>query len=287
MADLTPLNSLFDISQGPALPLPPDLVVFYEKLQLPLPGNRPYLIGNLVTTLDGVVSLNVPGKEGGKDISGANVPDRMVMGLLRAVTDVVLIGAGTMRAAPGHLWTAQFIHPPLAESYAALRQALGKTQPPLLVVVTASGKLNLHERAFSSGETPALIITTPRGAEQLDTHTLPSTVKVLPLEDDGSGRLGGRAVVQALQADHPHDLILVEGGPHFLGSLLADQYLDELFLTLAPQLAGRGTGVERISLVEGQLLAPNQPRWGNLVSLKRSESHLFLRYALESVALHD
>lgn len=277
MESLEPLDTFLDLSQGQPLPLPPELSRLYDKLQFPLPWDRPYLIGNLVSSLDGVVSLNSPGHRSGKDISGSNQPDRMVMGLLRAVADVVLVGAGTFRAAPGHLWTAPFIFPPLAASYQQLRQALGKTTPPLLVVVTASGKLDLSQPALSSGETPALIVTTPRAAQDLTAQTLPATVKVAPL--DATDGLGGRALVDALRADHSHALILVEGGPHLLGRLLADQVLDELFLTLSPQLVGRDKSTQRLSLVEGQALAPDQPRWGTLTSLKRSESHLFLRYA--------
>ena len=62
------------------------------------------------------MSLNVPGQSGGGPISGFNQQDRMVMGLLRAVADAVIVGAGTLRSAPQHLWTAEYIYPPLAES---------------------------------------------------------------------------------------------------------------------------------------------------------------------------
>jgi len=55
--------------------------------------------------------------------------------------------------------------------------------------------------------------------------------------------------------------------------------LDELFLTLSPQIAGRDTTIERPGLVTGTLFAPERPLWGILVSVKRGRSHLFLRYA--------
>ena len=51
--------------------------------------------------------------------------------------------------------------------------------------------------------------------------------------------------------------------------------------TLAPQVAGRDTTLDRPGLVAGQLLAPDRPRWGALVDVKRAGSHLFLRYAFE------
>jgi hypothetical protein len=58
--------------------------------------------------------------------------------------------------------------------------------------------------------------------------------------------------------------------------------LDELFLTLAPQVAGRDDTGERPGLVAGQRFAPEQPRWGELIGIKRGGSHLFLRYAFAS-----
>jgi hypothetical protein len=64
-----------------------------------------------------------------------------------------------------------------------------------------------------------------------------------------------------------------------MGDFFAEQRLDDLFLTLAPQVAGRAASVERPGLVAGKLFAPEQPRWGTLVSIRRGESFLFLRYA--------
>jgi len=55
---------------------------------MPIPGTRPHVFSNFVTTLDGVVSLNTKGHASGGDISGFSAQDRMVMGLMRAIADV-------------------------------------------------------------------------------------------------------------------------------------------------------------------------------------------------------
>ena len=89
------------------MPLPIELATLYGSLRFPQPATRPYVIGNFVTTLDGVVSLNAPGQAGGGEISGFNHHDHMVMGILRAVADAVIVGAGTLRASPRHLWIAE------------------------------------------------------------------------------------------------------------------------------------------------------------------------------------
>ena len=94
MNALDPLATLYDALQCADLPLPPALASLYGRLAFPTHPSRPSVIGNFVTTLDGVVSLNVPGQSGGGSISGQNAHDRMVMGLLRAVADVVIVGAG-------------------------------------------------------------------------------------------------------------------------------------------------------------------------------------------------
>src|SRR5438067_532404 len=167
MNALAPLESLYETERGPDVPLPPELATLYGRLQFPAHTGRPYVIGNIVTTLDGVVALNEPGQSGGGEISGFNPHDRMVMGLLRAVADAAAIGAGTLRSVPKHLWTAARIYPALADAYQALRCALGKPEPPLNVVVTASAELNLDLPVFQSGRVPVLIVTTTRGAQHL------------------------------------------------------------------------------------------------------------------------
>ena len=66
-------------------------------LRFPAHHDQPYVVGNFVSTLDGVVSFEIPGKSGGGEISGFNEADRFIMGLLRASADAVIVGAGTLR----------------------------------------------------------------------------------------------------------------------------------------------------------------------------------------------
>ncbi len=276
--DLTPLETWLDRAPGPDLPLPPDLLRLYGPLRMPGHPHRPHVVSNFVTSLDGVVSLGVPGHEGGKAISGDNPHDRMVMGLLRAVADAVVIGAGSLRDAGRHLWTAEEICPPLAEPYRRLRRELGRVGPPRLVIVTARGKVDFGARVFRSGEVPVLVLTTAEGAKRLEEGGLSSTVSVRVLAEGGS--LSAASILGAIAGAEPGERILIEGGPHLTGSLLAAGAIDELFLTLAPQVAGRAGGAERLGLVAGQLFAPEQPLWARLVGIKRGGDHLFLRYAL-------
>jgi riboflavin biosynthesis pyrimidine reductase len=279
MSTLEPLEGLYDVQQGAELPLPPTLATLIGRLLFPVHVDQPHVIGNFVTTLDGVVSLNVPGQSGGGPISGFNQHDRMVMGLLRAVADAVIVGAGTLRAVPQHLWTAEYVYPALAEEYQQLRSTLGKSEPPLNVIVTARGTLDLGLPVFQSAEVPVLIVTTQEGAEHIDRHALPRLVQVAAVQQVGA--LSAQAILEAIGAVRQCNMILLEGGPRLMGDFFAEQRLDELFLTLAPQVAGRDESLDRPGLVAGKRFAPEHPIWGILVGIKRGGSHLFLRYAFE------
>jgi riboflavin biosynthesis pyrimidine reductase len=276
MSDLAPLETLYDGEPGRELLLPPALAQLYGQLRFPLHSGRPYVAGNFVSTLDGVVSLNLPGQSGGGEISGFNQHDQMVMGLLRAVADVVIVGAGTLRAAPEHLWTAAHIYPALADEYAQLRANLGKAEPPLNVVVTARGEIDVKGPLFQSGEVPVLVVTTVQGARQISVHDLPPLVRVEAVQR--AGAITARAILDAVGRVGPSELILTEGGPQLIGDFFAEHCLDELFLTLAPQMAGRDDVSERPGLIAGKLFALIHPVWGTLASVKRGDSHLFLRY---------
>ena len=109
-APLAPFETLFDDTPGTDIPLPDALAALYGQLRLPAPAGRPHVLGNFVTTLDGVVALDDPATGGGA-ISGYNRNDRALMGLLRAVADAVVVAAGTLRADARHLWTPAGISP--------------------------------------------------------------------------------------------------------------------------------------------------------------------------------
>jgi riboflavin biosynthesis pyrimidine reductase len=280
MSDLVPLVTLYDEQRGRGLPLPAALASLYGQLWFPAHRDRPHVIANFVTSLDGVVALNDSDQSGGGEISGANQHDPMVMGLLRAVADAIIVGAGSLRSARQHLWTASAIYAPLAEEYQQLRSALGKSEPPLNVIVTARGAVDTALPVFQSGKVPVLIVTTQVGAQRIRTHALPHSVQVAAVQP--AGALSARAILDAVSAARRGDLTLVEGGPQLMGPFFAEHALDELFLTLAPQIAGRDASVERPGLVAGKRFAPEDPVWGTLVGVKRGGSHLFLRYAFEA-----
>jgi riboflavin biosynthesis pyrimidine reductase len=272
------LRTLLETTRGRALPLPPTLSRLYGAFRLPMPRARWHVFSNFVSTLDGVVSLQVKGHSGGGDISGFSGQDRMVMGLLRAAADAVIVGAGTLAADPEHLWTPQAICPELGEDFRRLADAMAKPRAALNVIVSAGGTINLRLPVFASGKVPAMIITTERGAKQLQKHRVPDALQIRAIRSR-SGEIPAAEILRAVGGAITGKRILVEGGPRLLGTFYKARLVDEQFLSLAPQLSGREPDDARMSLVMGETFAPRDPLWGQLLDVRQGSRLLFLRYS--------
>jgi len=278
MASFSPLEVLSDPENGIEVPLPAELNLLYGRLRLPRTAPRPRVIGNFVMSLDGVVSLGVPGVTDGDEISGADMHDGMVMGLLRAVSDAVIIGAGTLLKSPQHQWTPEFVFPPLEGLYGELRSRLGKERWPACVIVSGRGALDPGLPFITEGKAPVLIITTRGGEQRLALNRMPSRVRVVAA--GVSDPLSVREILDAVAAVLPGgDTFLVEGGPRLIGQFVDGGELDELFLTLSPRLAGRDGHGERLGLISGIRFLPERVVAGRLNGIRKSGSHLFLRYS--------
>ncbi len=259
-----PLELLFERADLPSFDLPPTLVAGYGG---PLGFGAPRVIANFVASVDGVVALPDAG-ESGHVISQGSEGDRFVMGLLRACADAVIVGAGTFRKAPGQLWTAEAICPAASDSFAEARRRLGRAPDPTFVTVTGSGLVDTTQRALRE----AILVTTAAGAVALGDR-VPSNARVVVLDPSQAlaTQLSARLQAEGLR------ILLVEGGPSLVAQFLAENALDELFLTVSPSLFGRWVGDRRTSLADGIDLAGTSLE---LLSLRRHRSYTFFRYAV-------
>jgi riboflavin biosynthesis pyrimidine reductase len=246
-------------------------------------GERPYVIANFVETLDGIVSYNAPGQTGGGLISGDNPQDKMVMGLLRASADAVVFGSSSLRQDINHPRIPAFIAPTFAGEYDIWRTQLGKRERlPISVVMTASGQIDLNDKTFHTPDLRVVIATTEQGRAYLAQQALPYRTEVRIVETHGPGNgVSPEGVLLLLARDYGVHVVLYEGGPTLLASFLAQSLVDELFLTLAPQVAGRDGDLHRLALVEGHAFMPVDALWATLLSVKLGGSHLLLRYRLK------
>jgi riboflavin biosynthesis pyrimidine reductase len=230
----------------------------------------PVVYANFVATIDGVVAVE-DRPSSGSLISGKSLPDRFLMGLLRALADAVLVGAGTLRATPGHLWTAPHVFPALAADFEILRRSLHRATDPRLVVLTATGDLPGTHPAMERG---ALVLTTADGGRRAR-RQLPASCEVVVLSR--GKQVPVAAAVELLRA-RGYTSLLSEAGGVVMGQLVRDQLVDEIYLTVSPVLAGRRTGDGNKGMVEGVHLLPDHLREMRLVSARRHQSHLFLHY---------
>jgi riboflavin biosynthesis pyrimidine reductase len=258
-------------------PLPSSLAGrFPGELVVELGTERPTIVANFVSTLDGIVALGPSEPNaGGGEISGFSDADRFMMAMLRAMADVVVVGAGTVRVGKRHVWNAAHVQPAFAAAFAEWRSEMWLAPQPTLVVVTASGNLDPKHAGLNAPDVPVIVATTTAGAERLAKLAMPPNVRVAAV-GDGDGVPAG-ALVDVIRGTGAR-LALCEGGPHLFGELLQARVIDELFLTLAPQVAGRDEAAHRLALVEGTSFGEGLGRWAALTSIRRAGDDIFLRY---------
>jgi riboflavin biosynthesis pyrimidine reductase len=242
---------------------------------------RPFVIANFVSTLDGVVSYEIKGESGGSTISGSDPADRFIMGLLRASADAVMVGAGTLqKVSAKSLWTPEYVYPDAEHCYAEYRvNALRKPEYPLLVIVSGSGRLELERAIFRTPAMRTVVITTSAGRDELTRRGAANLASVeINALNSSSGRIAPRAILQLLQSRFGVKTLLHEGGPTLFGQFLAAKAVDELFLTLSPQIAGREGDPTRPAVVQGVQFEPDSAPWFQMVSVKEKAAYLYLRY---------
>ena len=264
---MNPLEALYEAPDIPSYGLPPELGRLYGGA---LGFDETCVYANFVSTLDGVVAIpSIP--DSNSLIAAGSRADHFVMGLLRAFADVVLIGSGVLRASPQGTWLPEKVYPPAAEAFAELRRMRGRTERPEVAVLSGRGSIDPSHPLLASG---ALVLTSDRGAERL-AGAVPDASPIVALGDDVD--IPASRVIDTLR-ERGHRVILSEAGPHTFESLLQAQAVDELFLTVSPLLAGDAGADSRLRLVEAADLVPLVE--ARLLSVRRHDEHLFLRYAL-------
>ena len=278
------VRTLIDREQDHVEPaLPPGLRELYDgSLNFGTSfTDRPFVIANFVSTLDGVASYQIQGQAGGSTVSGSDPADGFIMGLLRASADAIIVGARTVHdVSPQSLWIPEYTYPDAKHLYTEYRvNVLHKPEYPLLVVVSGSGKLELERAIFRMPGMRTAVITTSVGRDELaraGATKLPS-VQIYAL-DARCGTIAPAAMLQLLYAQLGVRRLLHEGGPALFGQFLAAEAVDELFLTVAPQIAGRRSDTIRPGVVQGVEFMPDSAPWFQLLSVKQRAEYLYLRY---------
>jgi riboflavin biosynthesis pyrimidine reductase len=278
------VRTLVDCDEGYTEPaLPQELRDLYDgDLHFRAsPASRPLVIANFVSTLDGVASYMIQVKSSGSTSSGSDPADRFIMGLLRSSVDAVMVGARTVQdASANSLWTPEYVYPDAKDLYAGYRaSSLRKPEYPLLVVVSGSGRLELERAIFRTPAIRTVVITTPAGRDELTRRGVATltSVEVRDLDSTGGGIAPG-AILQLLQSLFGVETLLHEGGPTLFGQFLAAGVVDELFLTMSPQIAGRKDDSIRPAIAQGVEFEPDSAPQFEVVSVEENAAYLYLRY---------
>lgn len=186
---------------------------------------RPFVRLNFVASADGAVSVD--GVSGGLDAPG----DAEVFGLLRELADVVLAGSGTVRA-------ENYRGVRTSEALRARRRGRGQAAVPPVAVVTARCALDPDAALFTDTAVAPLVLTAASAPEAARRRLTDAGAEVVVV-GDGEVAVGG--VLDALAA-RGLCRVLCEGGPALAGSLAAADRVDELCVSVAPQLVGGAAG---------------------------------------------
>jgi riboflavin biosynthesis pyrimidine reductase len=239
------------------LPQPAEVVDLVEAYAIPSgTRNRPFVRCNMISTLDGAIRIN--GRSG---LLGGPA-DQSVFQMLRSLTDIILVGAGTVRA-EGY-GPVKF-----DDQLRARRAGRGQSDVPPIAVVTGSGNLDWSAPFFTQAEARPVVVTT-RTSDASARRRAEAVSDVL---------IAGEDRVDPAEALHQLSLagyrsVLLEGGPGLNADVVHARLLDELCLTLSPRLvAGGGPRV----LAGPELMPPLQLR---LVHLLEQDDFLFARLAV-------
>ena len=216
------------------------------------PPERPYVVSNFAVTVDGRATIS------GRSGPIGSATDTAMLMELRACTDAVMIGAGTMRAERYGRMVPDAEH-------RERRERRGLSRDPLAVIVSGTLDLPWEADLFSSGKGKVLIVTSS-DRDPPPTET-PTSVLRHPGRVDMSGALAHMRRELGVRA------LLFEGGPRLHGEMLASELVDELFVTVAPKMAGGGG----LRMVEGmpERVRRLEPAW-----LLAADGELFARYRL-------
>ena len=228
----------------------------------------PWLRANMVTSLDGAAALG--GRTGG--LSGD--ADRQVFAMLRALADVILVGAETARV-EGY----RPVKPRTEGARWAWLRAGRAPSPPIAVVTRRLGlALDSPLLAASPAHARTIVITTEAAPPQRRAAAAAAADVIVA----GRESVDIRAAVGAL-AGRGHRQILTEGGPYLLNQIIEAGLLDELCLTISPLLAG--PGASRIVAGPGPLAPPGGGASGHelrLAHVLAGDGHLLCRYLRET-----
>lgn len=222
---------------------------------------RPFVFINVATTIDGKLA-----PENWKFVPFGSKRDLDLLYDLRAKADAVLMGARTVDSAPGH-------YGPGPDKYRTLRLKRGLSEYNLRVIVSGRGTLNPRADIFRHRFSPIIVITSARAS-------LRNVRQLREVADDvevfGDNELDFRAAFDWLGRKWHARKILCEGGGELDSTLLQQNLVDEIYITICPLIFG---GRHAPTMADGiGAQSVDEAVKVRLKSLQRIGQELFLVY---------
>lgn len=237
--------------------------MIYKNLKFPSIASRPFFYSNFVSTVDGKVVVTID-PQGYWPIGSS--ADRETMTELRAPADALIHGATT---AMGHRTLDSLTKPEFTKQ----RKKHGKKPELPYFVLAGHPTLELQSTFTNTSNIPLYLVTTEKAFVPPELEAMATII-----------RFGKERVDLQKLSTYMHKKgyknVLVEGGPHVMGSFLAEDLIDELFLTIAPKIFGNDNH-STLTFAEGHLFHPKDIKKLELLSVKPHEDELFLRYKIK------
>ncbi|MFI8592162.1 pyrimidine reductase family protein [Dietzia maris] len=237
----------------------PDPLAPYLEIDRSTPRHECWVTGHMVSGLDGTAAVD------GRVGALSTRPDQKLFRRMRQIADVVLVGAETARL-------EGYGPIRLSEQAQAERRALGKPPNPPIAVVSRSLEIDSATSLFADvGEDAPTMVVTCAGADGERRAEVEDFAEVIVA---GEESVEPASALRAF-ADRGHEVVLCEGGPTWLGELVAADRLDELLLSISPMMGGDplpvsvtppGAGIARFGLK----------------GIMAEDDTLFLRYEVEA-----
>lgn len=213
---------------------------------------RPYVVANMVSSLDGRAAFD------GQTRALSSGEDRKLFHLLRSAGDALLVGAGTAR-------TERYGVAVKNDDLRAARKRHGLDPVQPTVIVSARLVLPSDLPLLQAPGAPVIVATAAD-------HELEGVEAAVTYERTGDDL---PLLLARLRSEHGIRSLVCEGGPTLLSHLFAAGLVDELFLSVAPKLAGGGL---EPTITSGPALA--EPLGAELVWLCESGGELFTRWRI-------
>ena len=222
---------------------------------------RPFLVATFAMTTDGKVTTKNFGP-----VDFTSREDKLHLFRQRALADAVLLGHTSLERDNVRLG--------LPADLQELRIKRGQSRWPLRVIISNKGKIDERLKIFQSDISPIIIFSTKR----MPRESQKALAKKATLHLTDAEHVDLAVMLQTLRNQYKARTVACEGGPTLFRSLLEEDLVDQLNLTIAPYMFG-GTTAPTLTGLSNKFLPASVHC--SLVKMRRIGDECFLTYRIK------